>query len=214
MHEYVTRTITGIIFGVVFFGIYFYSQHLFTVLLGLIFAEIVIIEWPRLAANNKLMWLLVPLYPLVPILCLVYFNYTYRSGDILIPLYPFLISWVADTSAYISGTLWGKHKICPMISPKKSWEGLVGSFCGVIVLNLILAKTRVSFASFGAISGIILALGAFVGDFFESFLKRKAQIKDSGAILPGHGGLLDRFDSVFVVVVILIVYEYFGFFKF
>jgi phosphatidate cytidylyltransferase len=203
MNNLVVRIITGLFSGFLFLGTYFYSKNLFTILLIAIFCEILIFEWPRLAQFNKKLWLLVPVYPIVPVLSLIYLNHNYRSINILIPLYPFFVCWIADTFAYLFGVGFGKHKICPSISPKKSWEGLFGSFLGVIALNFLFFSRNLMLV---VVVSILLALVSFAGDLFESYLKRRAGIKDSGAILPGHGGLLDRFDSVFFVSVVVVCF--------
>ncbi|MBU1008009.1 phosphatidate cytidylyltransferase [Candidatus Dependentiae bacterium] len=204
MSDLLTRIITGVVSGVLFLGGYFLHQHVFSVMLLTIFLIIIFLEWPLLCRRNKLLWLLVPIYPLFPIFSLFYLNHVYRAFHILFPLYPFFISWIADTGGYLIGSLWGKHKICPSISPKKSWEGLLGGFLGVLLfVTFVLAGNWRSVLPLS----IVLTLAAFGGDLFESFLKRRAGLKDTGTLLPGHGGLLDRFDSVFFVgvVVFLIV---------
>lgn len=212
MHELFVRVITAAITVSVFLGIYVFSAHLFTLVIIAILLEILFFEWPRIAAKNKTMWLLIPFYPTLSFLGLIYLNYHYRMIDILLPLYPLFICWAADTGGYLFGNLAGRHKICPDLSPKKSWEGLLGSFLFVIAINYFLFTQR-SFFSILHIPNHMLSLTLFslsltllalAGDLFESLLKRKAKIKDSGSILPGHGGLLDRFDSTFFVVLLVL----------
>lgn len=117
-----------------------------------------------------------------------------------------MIAWVADTGAYFVGKAFGKHKLAPQISPGKSIEGALGGFALVViylitlkVLNLVdylpTYSTAFKFA-------FILTAISIVGDLFESWLKRVAQVKDSGTILPGHGGVFDRIDSLIAVVAI------------
>ncbi|MBM3886509.1 hypothetical protein FJ364_01150, partial [Candidatus Dependentiae bacterium] len=109
------------------------------------------------------------------------------------------------------GKLIGNHKICPTISPGKSWEGLLGSFIGVVGINfLILPKIEASFAAMvSSRIGYMLAFSAaltvvaFLGGLLLSVLKRSKNLKDAGNVLPGHGGFLDRFDSVFSVILIV-----------
>jgi len=111
----------------------------------------------------------------------------------------FLILWIYDSGAYIFGSMFGRHRILERISPKKSWEGFFGgSAAGLLTAYLISA----SFIEFSAIQWMLIALiiivfGTF-GDLVESMLKRSTGVKDSGSILPGHGGILDRFDAVFL----------------
>jgi phosphatidate cytidylyltransferase len=109
--------------------------------------------------------------------------------------------WVADTAAYFSGRKFGKSKLAPNISPGKTWEGVFGALLGVTVYVLLIVWTNDLFTNYEALSGILIAswgwVGlAVIGDLFESAIKRQAGVKDSGALLPGHGGLLDRIDAL------------------
>lgn len=214
MKDLAMRVKTGVASGIFFLGAYLLSSYLFSSLLVISAIIVLVFEWPPLAKNNRWLWLLFPLYPLFPVLCLIYLNHAYRGLDILLPLYPFIVSWVADTGGYIAGNLYGKHKIAPRISPKKSWEGLAGSFLAVFLVNKLLIWTSPSFRLFGLSDrwfalisySCLLTIVAFAGDLFESFLKRRAGVKDSGILLPGHGGVLDRADSVFFVAVLVVFY--------
>jgi phosphatidate cytidylyltransferase len=110
--------------------------------------------------------------------------------------------WVADIAAYFCGRAIGRHKLAPTISPGKTWEGAIGAFIGVTLYGMIIAWAAELFfnksISNYVLAGILLILTAvsILGDLFESLIKRQAGVKDSGAILPGHGGLLDRIDSL------------------
>ena len=138
-------------------------------------------------------------------------NYYYY----LLPLSTFIFLWANDTGAYCTGSLFGKHKLFPRISPAKSWEGSIGG--GILVL--IVASIMYYIESQGEnLSGLNLiewlGLGFVVvvfgtwGDLVESLLKRTLGIKDSGNILPGHGGILDRFDSSLMAIPASVVYLY------
>lgn len=133
----------------------------------------------------------------------------------LLPLSIFIFLWTNDTGAYCTGSLFGKHKLFPRISPAKSWEGSIGG--GILVL--IVASVIYYIESQGEnLSGLNLiewlGLGLVVvvfgtwGDLVESLLKRTLGIKDSGNILPGHGGILDRFDSSLMAIPASVVYLY------
>ncbi|HKJ79395.1 MAG TPA: CDP-archaeol synthase [Prolixibacteraceae bacterium] len=109
----------------------------------------------------------------------------------------FFIVWAYDSMAYLVGSKFGKHKIHVKISPKKSWEGFIaGTVAGLImgIANAVLFQ-RLSVSSWLAIAAIIILFGT-LGDLFESKIKRELKLKDSGTIMPGHGGLLDRVDSL------------------
>ena len=121
-------------------------------------------------------------------------NHTY-SYEIILGY--FIILWLYDTGAYLVGSTFGKHKILPRISPGKSWEGVIGGMVIGIGTAIILAMffELLEMIQWIVIS-ILIAITGTIGDFIESGIKRKAGVKDSGNIFPGHGGMLDRIDSV------------------
>ncbi len=116
-------------------------------------------------------------------------------------LLPFIIAWGSDIFAYFVGINFGKHKLCPEISPKKSVEGAIGGIVGSMVCVTIyhLAMHFQSNLILTILMGGVLSAAAQVGDLAFSMIKRYCKIKDFGKLLPGHGGILDRFDSVFFV---------------
>jgi phosphatidate cytidylyltransferase len=119
------------------------------------------------------------------------------------------IIWTFDTGAYISGILFGKHKMAPSISPKKSWEGFFGGMVFAILVAYIYARfTSLLTITDWIILSIIIVLAGTTGDLFESLIKREAGIKDSGKIMPGHGGILDRFDSLLLITPFVFLYIY------
>ena len=128
----------------------------------------------------------------------------------------FIGAWVTDTFAYFSGYLFGKHKLIPDVSPKKTVEGAIGgvTFCVLAFVGFSLLYNNLWLAEGGralpvwlmAIVGLVTAVVSMVGDLTMSLVKRHYGIKDYGRILPGHGGFLDRFDSVLAVAVILAVF--------
>ncbi len=111
----------------------------------------------------------------------------------------FALVWMADIAAYFSGRTFGKHKLAPSISPGKTWEGAIGAAVGVVIYGLAVrqgfAIELMSMPLWAAALLVVTAV-SIIGDLFESLLKRKAGIKDSSNILPGHGGVLDRIDSL------------------
>lgn len=115
-------------------------------------------------------------------------------------LFFILLVWTNDIFAYLIGVKWGRHKVAPALSPKKSWEGLGGGILAVALLSMMVGYLWFRLPLWvGFLVGCAVALLAFTGDLFESALKRKVGVKDSGKFLPGHGGILDRFDSFFAV---------------
>ena len=127
----------------------------------------------------------------------------WQDGDYdpLLPLGWFVLLWVNDTGAYLVGRKWGRRRIAPSISPGKTWEGWAGG----AAFTLAVACWVHGGEGWGGLSvgqwclmGAVVAVFGPMGDFAESALKRRAGIKDSGSILPGHGGILDRFDSHFI----------------
>ena len=105
-------------------------------------------------------------------------------------------TWASDTFAYFAGRAFGKRKIVPSISPNKTLEGFIGGFIGCVVTGIVYAVISHIPVYIGAYVGIICGVLAPLGDLFESKLKRLCNVKDSGTLLPGHGGVLDRFDSL------------------
>lgn len=121
--------------------------------------------------------------------------YTLPNGRVLVAAI-FVAVWVADTSAYAVGRLIGRHKLAPKISPNKTIEGAAGSLALTALLFWSFPVAALGWGTKRAVFGLALAIMALAGDLFESWLKRRAGVKDSGDILPGHGGLLDRIDSL------------------
>jgi len=198
---FVKRGITAILLFAVFFVSFFYAP---LIVLSLLFAGALIIilvyEWAKLlAVRSWYWWLLTPLYPVLPFLMLIRLN-QYPFTRFLIPL---MIIWVSlfDTGAYFVGNLIGKYKLAPKISPKKTWEGLIGGYITlffVIIATNWLMGYEWPFNSF--LLTLIVGTLACLGDLWVSYFKRKAHVKDTSNLLPGHGGLLDRFDALLFVV--------------
>lgn len=117
-------------------------------------------------------------------------NYDYH-----VPLGILMLHWSADTAAYFAGKAFGKRPLFPSISPKKTWEGFVGGLLANIALGFLLEQYWHSGALPWLFAAPLVAVTSVLGDLLESRLKREAQVKDSGGVLPGHGGALDRFDG-------------------
>jgi phosphatidate cytidylyltransferase len=119
----------------------------------------------------------------------------------------FFLLWTNDTMAYVSGKLAGRNKIWPSLSPGKTWEGSIGGAVFSLVLAIVLSRQyqELDLADWIILALIVIVFGT-IGDFLESSIKRRAGVKDSGRFMPGHGGILDRFDSFLLSVPVLAVY--------
>lgn len=130
--------------------------------------------------------------------------HTWEKGRFFI-LIPFVIAFLSDTGAYFAGMKFGKHKLSPTISPKKTVEGVVGGVLGAVVGMVIYSWVLQTFFAFrvnyllAVLYGAVGSAGAVFGDLCFSVIKRQTGIKDYGNLIPGHGGILDRFDSMLIV---------------
>lgn len=131
----------------------------------------------------------------------------------LLPLSVFIFLWVNDTGAYCTGSLLGRHKLFPRVSPAKSWEGSIGGAFFVLVAAAVIGyltadtEKSISIPIWMGLGLVVVVFGTF-GDLVESLFKRTLGIKDSGNILPGHGGMLDRFDSSLTAIPASVIYIY------
>ena len=116
------------------------------------------------------------------------------------------IIWANDVFAYLVGIAFGKHRLCERISPKKSWEGFIGGVVGAVALAVLFGYLLNGNMIIWGITGLITSLTGVAGDLVESMFKREAGVKDSGKIMPGHGGFLDRFDALFISVPFVVLY--------
>ncbi len=116
-------------------------------------------------------------------------------------------TWISDTGAYFVGITWGKHRFFPAISPKKTLEGALGGLISGVVAVMLLGAWWVDLAPLpGLALGVLLVFAATFGDLAESIIKRQVGVKDSGSLIPGHGGMLDRVDSLLVVVPVVYLF--------
>jgi len=123
-----------------------------------------------------------------------------EQQNVVLLVYLLLAIWGSDSGAYLAGRFFGKHKLAPQLSPKKTKEGAVGGvLCAVLLVllfNVYLGEDALFNSVWTIIFGAIISIIGQIGDLAESMIKRFANVKDSGKILPGHGGILDRFDSI------------------
>lgn len=206
-----------VVFGAIFFGGLAFAA--FTVLI----LTLAVFEWIKLSLKTEKMVFFIffgLLYLFIGFYEFYYLRTEFEDGLYLI-LAMLLTVWAGDTGAYFVGRKFGKHKMAPTISPNKSWEGLAGCmfFSAVMLWVVIYFASDLSAIVPNAItqpsaslSVIVILVGAVlgyvgqVGDLMESALKRNAQTKDSGNIIPGHGGILDRVDSIVLVSPVFVAF--------
>lgn len=131
----------------------------------------------------------------------------YPSGGFTLEVFMlFILIWSSDTFAYLSGRMFGKHKMAPTISPKKTWEGFAGGVILTLILGYFIEKNMPDLRGNWMVVGFLVSVFAPLGDLVESQLKRSFGVKDSGNIIPGHGGVLDRLDSFIICVPVVYLY--------
>ncbi|MFT3740427.1 MAG: phosphatidate cytidylyltransferase [Breznakibacter sp.] len=155
--------------------------------------------------------LLIPFYVVVPFVFLQKLAFVGGDYNPYMVLSFFGMVWVNDTGAYLVGVTMGRHRLFPRISPKKSWEGFVGGVLLTVALSYGLSHWIVGYApALWLAVGFVVAVFGTLGDLTESMLKRTMDVKDSGTILPGHGGVLDRFDAfTFAAPFVYVLFEIF-----
>lgn len=191
----------GPLLGSAFFYVAYFVAPDIWASLGLTFAfffsaVVLILRYPNLSFRDYLYGLFVPIYGAWTAIHLMIL-YNSDRGLVLL-LYFFIAIWLCDTGAYFAGRFFGRRKLAPELSPNKTMEGAVGGLVLAALAGLLFQLLVPVFtsASLAILYSVIFALGGILGDLFESFLKRYCCVKDSGCVLPGHGGFLDRFDSI------------------
>ncbi len=156
-------------------------------------------KWSPVWRNSMIIRGLMGFMTLIPCWLAVNFIRNIPDSGIYVLLFLFVLIWGADSGAYFAGRVWGKTKLAPNVSPGKTWEGLGGAFIVTFILTVpVLYWIHVPYkiALFACLVSVVTVLFSIVGDLFESMLKRNEGLKDSGRLLPGHGGILDRIDSL------------------
>jgi len=217
--EHKPMAIPGIAFGIILFVLFFLVNYLN--LSGKIFLllpvmALILFSMPMFGKKaDTLLPLGVTflgiLYVAIPVSLmngLVF--HPYKEGfDYQVALFLFAIIWLNDTGAYITGVLIGRHKMFPRISPKKTWEGLAGGLAFSLLASWLIRPLVPDIpANWAWLLTLAIILAGTLGDLVESAFKRAAGLKDSGKFMPGHGGLLDRFDSFLFAVVAVYVLIY------
>jgi phosphatidate cytidylyltransferase len=193
-HELKARVISGVLMASIALLALMAGGYVFD-LLVLIIAMLMIKEWNDLTATEPPSWRMAGLlYTAIPCASLIWL----RGHEMMLALFPMLCVWATDTGAYFIGKKFGRHKLAPAISPGKTWEGLGGGVAAAVAIALVMhpfAGVPFSFSQSAVIAALIAVVGQ-AGDLFESWLKRRAGVKDSGTLIPGHGGILDRVDAL------------------
>ena len=212
MNEIIKRAI----FGGIYVTILWACTSLSPISFGLLFFLLGIVAlyemWKLRKGKSKIMAFVYVILPFTLIQLLPYSNgntYSLESFDPSIILLLFILTWTFDTFAFLTGIKLGKNKILPSVSPKKSWEGFIGGLIFCTIAGWIAYDFFSDFFTLDIKTIIVLSLSlpftATLGDFIESYYKRKAEVKDSGNIIPGHGGILDRMDAFMVTIPVLYI---------
>ena len=201
MNELVTRSISGIIFIAILLLGTTYSQTSFIILyLSLGFISIYEM-WNILEKKSILPLVFVSL----PFILLISLTGVKNDFDPLLVLYILILTWTFDSFAYLFGSRYGRNKILPKISPKKSWEGFFGGYISTLIISFILMNYESKLLEEYIIIAFILPVTATVGDLIASYYKRKSNVKDYGKIIPGHGGIIDRLDAIFITIPVVFI---------
>lgn len=211
MNETLKRSLSGAIYiSIMWFGTD-YSDISFH-LLFIIILSIAIYEMRNLRKGDK------SLFPYLYIIIPLILIHQIENRNLI--LHMLILTWVFDTFAYLFGKRFGKNKIMQSISPKKSWEGFIGGFICTIISSFTIISLSLIDKSYDLdmltqldnnkvltlyLITFILPFTSTLGDFIESYYKRKANVKDSGKFIPGHGGMLDRIDSLLITIPVLYI---------
>ena len=209
MNETLKRALSGFVYVLImWFGTSF-SELSFQILF-LVLGLVSIYEMWKLRKGKSKVYAFV--YVLLPFFLIHFFgkieilNFNSVFDPSLI-LLMFILTWTFDTFAYLFGVRFGKTKIMPSVSPKKSWEGFAGGFIFTVLASFITTHYFLEVDNSIALAmSLFLPFTATLGDFTESYFKRQAGVKDSGNFIPGHGGMLDRMDAFMITIPVLYIY--------
>lgn len=187
------RAVPGILLIMITFAVFKYKLSLFWLLLPpLLWILTALRGGITLAGTLSFLWLAIP-FASFSVLGWMDIEHGYHFR---LPLFVISMVWINDTFAYITGSITGKHKLTPVLSPGKTWEGFSGGLLITLLSGWILWRISGLFNLWGWFGiAILVSFLGLAGDLFESGLKRSVKVKNSGQLLPGHGGILDRFDS-------------------
>ena len=201
MNELVTRSISGSIFIAILLLGTTYSQTSF-IILYFSLAGISIYEMWKILEKKSILPLVFVSLPFILLISLTGFK---NDFDPLLVLYILILTWTFDSFAYLFGSRYGRNKILPKISPKKSWEGFLGGYISTLIISFILMNYQAKLLEEYIIIAFILPVTATVGDLIASYYKRKSNVKDYGKLIPGHGGIIDRLDAIFITIPVVFI---------
>lgn len=203
MNQFFIRLISGALL-ILILGITYslYYPEIFSFLLLACLGIILAFEWPLCGPA-----ILTPWFPITPFLLLIYLNQSSAHHQLVLLI--FSSAMLFDVGAYLIGSRYGRWKLAPTISPNKTWEGFAGGilFSFLIVFLKPLRYLFIAHPVWTACFILLIDISALAGDLFVSHLKRRAKIKDCGTLIPGHGGLLDRFDSILFVTIVFFLFR-------
>jgi phosphatidate cytidylyltransferase len=200
VNDLLVRTVTGLVLVAAALAAAVVGGNLFAVFVAAI-ATAMFYEWTRIVRGWGALWYGSGfVYALIPALSLLWIRERDEHGLYLL-IWTFIVTWATDIGAYFAGRRFGRRKLAPTISPGKTVEGLFGGIVAAALFGGAWAFATGLGPSLFALAPV-LALAAQAGDLFESSMKRRAGVKDSGTWLPGHGGVLDRLDGLVPVAVL------------
>ena len=202
------RIISGVVMAALVLGILWLGGFFFALLVVLAALQM-LREWDFLNKNQDIIWRFLGLfYVAIPCASLLWL----RSENINLVFYILFVVWATDIGAYFSGRIIGGAKLAPTISPNKTWAGLGGGMTAAAIIGgLSHFFSPYPTTIWGAmLLGVVLAGVAQASDLFESWLKRRADVKDSSSLIPGHGGLLDRVDGLIFTLPLFALLTYIG----
>jgi phosphatidate cytidylyltransferase len=208
MNELAVRTATGLLLIAAALLAAVQGGNVLALLVAAV-ATLMFYEWTRIVQGWGAAWYISGFfYALLPALALLWIRERDVHGLALL-VWAFIVTWSTDIGAYFAGRTFGKRKLAPTISPNKTVEGLFG---GIIAATLLGGAWALAMSLGTALLVLapVLAIAAQAGDLFESGMKRRAGVKDSGSWLPGHGGVLDRLDGLVPVAVLTAVAQLLG----
>ncbi|NLY25830.1 MAG: phosphatidate cytidylyltransferase [Bacteroidales bacterium] len=200
--------------GLIFFSVFLYLENInsYALLVMILVYMLILIASAIFIQRKDILHGIIysvfgQIYITMPLSILMLISYSYQNnlageGYDWVPILAlFVFIWVNDTAAYFFGTLIGKHKLIEHISPKKSVEGFIAGIIFTLLASLIFGRLFPEFSTlFWMGFAVVVALFGTLGDLFESLIKRTCIVKDTGHLIPGHGGILDRIDSLLVAV--------------